>query len=121
MKGSTILSIVGVVVVILVIGMALGSVIFPVTKTVTSTLSFPVTSTRTEIVASTITESSYFVIYPGNVSATVTKEILEERVGGIQVEISGNCTVSGGTGYLTNTTTTEYLLPSYVSNSSENL
>ena len=61
------------------------------------------------------------MIYSGNGSVTVTEKILEESVEHIQVYTRGNCSVFAGTPYVVaNTTTTEYLLPSQASNSTEN-
>lgn len=107
MKRSTLLSLVGVAVIMLVIGTALGSVAFPTTET----------ETTTQTIVSTITKSSHFVVY----SATVTKEILQEQFQHLQVLTSGNCTLEGGVVTLEDTNTTEYLLPSQLYNMSENL
>jgi hypothetical protein len=118
--------IITIAIIALALGTAVGYTIFfkTTTTTTTTTLTPPGIAYYSTITSTYVQHSNttqYFVIYSGNGSVTVTKEILEESVGGVQVEISGNCTVSGGTGYLTNTSTTEYLLPSYVSNSSESL
>jgi len=71
MKGSTILSLVGVAAVMLVIGTALGSVTFPMTKNETTTLLSSVTSTQTSILTliSNVSGASYPII-------TITFEIV---------------------------------------------
>jgi frataxin-like iron-binding protein CyaY len=60
------------------------------------------------------------VIYSGNGSVTVTKEILEESIEQFQIETSGNCTIDGGIVNISYTNTTQYLLPPQLTNSSEN-
>jgi hypothetical protein len=59
------------------------------------------------------------VIYSGSGSVTVTKEILQEQFQHLQVETSGNCTLGGGTAFIQNANTTEYLLPTRLYNMSE--
>jgi len=125
MKSSRILTIVGVSVVVLLIGIALGSVAFPMTTTETSTDTITSTITLISSVTlneiETVTQKSYIVIYSGSNSETLTEEILVESVEHIQVFTSGNCTAPAGTAYVVaNVTTTEYRLPSQLTNLTAN-
>jgi hypothetical protein len=76
MKGSTILSLAGVALITLVVGTALGSVAFPMTRTETSTLLSSFTSTRTD--TQTLISS-----VSGNVSTTTLT--IEKEVQGITI------------------------------------
>jgi hypothetical protein len=91
MKSSTILYLVGVAAVMLVIGTALGSIAFPMTKTETTTFLTSVTSTQT----STMTLISYV-----SGQYTITEEILQGSFATLTVYTSGNCTEFAGGVYV---------------------
>ena len=70
MKSSTILSLVGVAVILLVVGTDLGSVAFPERMTETTTASFTVTATST----------SFATEKPQNSNVSIVKEVLIEHL-----------------------------------------
>jgi len=96
---------VGVAIIMLVIGVALGSVAFPLTKIGTTTQ----LSTVTTIVAQTKVLLS---TYENNESPeTISEEVLVNYIVYITENIYGNCTEYAGTVSLSQTNTTLYAFP----------
>jgi len=107
MKSSTIVSLVGVAVIMLIIGMALGSVTFPVTRTETTTLLSSVTSTETE--TQTLLSNVSGLSYP---TITITyQQILVDQVVPTCTTISGIATVIYTYAFPGESTTVTYLFP----------
>ncbi len=102
-KNAAILSIVGVAAIVLVLGVALGSVIFPTTTTETIRTGYVSTQTVTQTVVqvSTLHDDQ----------ETITKQVIVQYVGSYNVYVFGNCTTGGGTLAAFPTTTTSYILP----------
>ena len=89
----------------LVIGVALGSVVFPMTKTETTTQLSSVTTivTQTEVHLSTYENNEF--------PETISEKILVNNVGYITEYVFGNCTEVAGTVSLSQTNTTLYVFP----------
>jgi hypothetical protein len=121
MKGSTIFSLVGVAVTMLVIGTALGSVAFPMTKTETTTLLSSFTSTQTE----TLTLISNVSGHASTTTLTTEKEaqgititevlVIQTGTIGGSMYCSGNLTANECTGssveQILSGTSTSYIFP----------
>ncbi len=112
MKSSTILSLVGVAAVMLVIGTALGSIAFPMTKTETTTTTqrqWDTASNQPVTLKQTVT--SYTTILP-SANSTITERIDVKYVFHVKAYASGTCSWVAGTGMIEiSSNSTEYLFP----------
>jgi hypothetical protein len=120
MKNQTLLTTLGIAAIMLVLGTALGSVAFPMTKTQTSTNFETLTVNHIMTLEKTQNNGSYFVIYSSNGNLTITKEIIKELVEHLSIDVSGNCTVPQETIFIQNTTETRFVFLSFESGVSMN-
>ena len=116
MKSSRILSLLGVAAVMLVIGTALGSVVFPTTKSETTTATVVrISSTSNQLLAVKETVTSYSTIFP-NASATITERIDVTYIAHVKAYTSGTCSWVAPIVYGSSSNSTEYVFPAIDTN-----